>query len=346
MLADGMRLEGTLLGPETTAVGWLAANTAVVGFQEMVTDPAYRDRILAFTYPEVGNVGVAEAFSESSRVQIAGLVVKVLSQCRSHHLSEDDFGSILARGAVPCLTGVDTRALAVHVREEGEMPAAIAPAGSDADEVRASLRSLERPCFKPSGEPAVPAGASGVEVAVINLGIRRSQLAQLGRCCAPVLHPYDAGAEAVLGGGPAGVFVSDGPGGVLPPEETVATVRALRGRVPLMGCGLGHVAIGMALGCQAGLLPRGHHGANCPIRNTQDGRVEVTQQRHTVVLERDSVLENPEVQLVWENMNDGTVEGIRAADGSAMGLQPILAAPRADLVNAHIKEFVAGLCGQ
>jgi len=168
-------------------------------------------------------------------------------------------------------------------------------------------------------------------------------VAQLSACSAPVLHPHDADADSVVAGEPAGVFVSDGPAGGLPPEHIVQTIRALLGKVPVMGCGLGHVALGMALGCDVTFLKRGHHGANYPVRNLMDGRVEVTQQRHTVVLERESVQGSPEVELLWENINDGTVEGIRRPDGSAVGLQAILAAPQVGLVNAQIRQFIDAL---
>ncbi len=343
LLADGTRLEGEVTGPVRTAMGWVAANTGVVGFQEMVTDPAYKSRILAFTYPEIGNVGVTGAFSESPGVQIGGLVVKVLSGCSSHYRAEGAFADMLADAGAPCLVDVDTRGLAVHLREEGEMAAAIVPEGADLQEALATLSGLERPAFEPTDPSAPGPAASDLRLAVLDLGIRRSQLAQLSACSAPVLHPYDADADSVLAGGPAGVFVSDGPAGGLPSEHVVQTIRALLGKVPVMGCGLGHVALGMALGCDVTFLKRGHHGANYPVRNLMDGRVEVTQQRHTVVLERESVQGSPEVELLWENINDGTVEGIRRPDGSAVGLQAILAAPQVGLVNAQIRQFIDAL---
>jgi len=345
LLADGMRLDGKLAGSSRKAIGWVAANTSVVGFQEMATDPAYKGRILVFTYPEVGNVGTAARFAESSRVQVAGLVVKVLSEYRSHYLSEDSLQNTLAGADVPCLTGVDTRGLAVHVREYGEMAAAIAPIDADADRLREELAALEWPEFEPTEAPSVPAGGSNVRVAVLNLGARNSQLCQLASCASLKVFPHDAPARALLGCKPAGVFISDGPGGVLPPQQSVKAVKALVGKVPVLGCGLGHVALGMALGAEPMFLKRGHHGANYPVRNIADGAVEVTQQRHTVVLERKSVEDSPELELLWENINDATVEGIRAADGSAVGLQSILAAPQPGMVNAHVREFVESLGG-
>ena len=343
LLADGMRLDGVLAGAAKTALGWLVANTAVVGFQEMATDPAYKDRVLAFTYPEVGNVGITKSFSESARLQVAGLVVKVLSEYRSHYLSEDSLENMLKRGGVPCLTGVDTRGLAVHMREHGEMPAAIAPAETNPDELRKRLVSLPRPEFKPTEGPVPQAGDSHKRVATINLGVRNSTVRQLNLCCRTTVLPYNADAKTVLSSARQGVFVSDGPGGVLPPEETVATIKALVGRVPLLACGLGHVALGVALGCKAVFLKRGHHGANYPVRNVEHGRVEVTEQRHTVMLDRTSVTENPKVKLLCENINDSTAEGVRAADGAAIGLQSTLAPAQAGMVNPYIKQFVDSL---
>jgi len=346
LLADGLRLDGVLEGPRKSVVGWLTANTAVVGFPEMTTDPAYAGHILAFTYPEIGNVGMAAAFAESARIQVAGLVVRVLSEHTSHYLAEESLRDALARAGVPCLTGIDTRALAVHMRTEGEMPAAIAPAEAEPDRLAPALESAARPSFRPPQAPSMPAGGSGPKVAVLDLGIRRSTLAQLCRCCSPVLYPCDADAATITEGEPAGVIVSDGPCAALPPGQTVETIGKLLGTVPVLGCGLGHVALGMALGCAPTTLRRGHHGANYPVRNLVDGSLEITHQRHSTALDRLSVENAPGVEVLWENVNDCTVEGIRGADGLAVGLQPLLAAPLPGGVNPHIRRFVEGLRGR
>ena len=343
LLADGTRLDGQWVGAPQTVVGWVAANTAVVGFQEMVTDAAYKGRLLAFTYPEIGNVGVTAAFAESGRLQVAGLVVKVLSAFTSHYRCEGSLDRLLADGGAGCLTDVDTRGLAVHLREHGEMPGAIAPADTDAEALGAQLDALDRPTFAPPASPPAPDAHDGPVVAVIDLGIRRSQLAQLGRCARPVVFGHDADVRGILDAKPAGVFVSDGPGDVLPPDDTVTTLGDLVGRVPVLACGLGHVALGVALGGKATFLKRGHHGANCPVRHLPDGSAEVTQQRHTVALDRDSVGASAKVDLVCEHINDQSVEGIRTPDGTASGWQAILAAPHPAAVNAHIAEFIEGL---
>ena len=350
LLADGFRLDGKLFGAAETgsasATGWLAANTAVVGFQEMATDPAYRGRILAFTYPEIGNVGMTGGASESPQFQTAALVVKVLCERSSHYLAEAEFRDALRDAGVPCLWNVDTRALAVHLRTEGEMAAAIAPADCDTKKLKKDLAKLERPAFEAPADPPVEAAGSGAKVAVINLGVRRSTLQQLNSCCAPTLVPWDADADAVTKASPAGVLISDGPGGVEPPAETVETVRKLLGRVPILGVGLGHVVLGSALGCAPQFLKRGHHGANYPIRNLVDGSLQVTVQRHTALLERDSVESSKEAEVLWENINDATVEGIRSADGSAVGIQVVPAAPHPGAVNAHLRTFANRLAGK
>jgi len=343
VLADGTALEGEFIGPEKTAMGLPAANTAVVGFQEMITDPVYKGRILVFTYPEVGNVGVTAAFSESSRVQPAAVVVKVLSEYRSHYLSEDSLENLLARDGVPCLTGVDTRGLAIHLRDKGELPAAVAPAGADREKVRRTLAQMQRPEFKPCDPPTVPAGKGSPIVAVIDLGIRNSLLRQLTALSTVKLFPHDVDGRTILKSKPAAVFISDGPSNVLPPERTVETIKGLLGEVPILACGLGHVALGVALGGHAIFLKRGHHGANYPVKNLETARVEVTEQRHSVCLDRESIVADGRVKLLWENLNDSTVEGILAADAPAIGLQVTLASPDGTRPNPHIQEFIESL---
>jgi carbamoyl-phosphate synthase small subunit len=345
LLADGMRLNGKLAGSWKSATGYIAANTSVVGFQELITDPSYKGGILAFTYPEIGNVGITEKFSESDVCQPAGLVVKALSEFYSHYLSEDSLLKLLMKHETPCLTDIDTRALAVHLRDAGEMPAAISPADGDPDVLRATLIKMQRVEYK--GPARMPEGiqGSGPAVAVINLGMRNSELRQLSLCCTPNLFSYDADAAAILAAKPAGVLVSDGPGLGLPPQPTIVTLKGLLGRVPILACGLGCVALGVALGCSITFLRRGHHGDNYPVRNIKDGSFELTHQRHSLVLERRSVDENPNVALLYENIDDGSVEGIHSSDGSALGIQAVFAAPRPGEVNPHIMNFIGSLAG-
>ncbi|MFP4028017.1 MAG: carbamoyl phosphate synthase small subunit [Candidatus Brocadiia bacterium] len=350
ILADGTKLEGEFVtDPKenpTVAVGWVAANTAIVGFQEMATDPAYRERILAFTYPEIGNVGITDDAFESDSFQIAGLIVKVLSDLPSHYRSQGNFGDALAEQKIPCLVDVDTRALAVHLRTEGEMPAAIVTPDADEADVTTQLADMARPDFQPPKHVSETEEGSDPRVSVLDLGLRRSTLQQLARCCNPSPIPWDSAPDDILESEPDGVLVSDGPGGSLPADQTIETLRELRGRVPLYGWGLGHVALGMALGCEPTFLKRGHHGANYPIRNVVDGSLEIAVQRHTVLLDRESVESCENAEVLWENLNDETVEGIRSADGSIVGMQVLPVPPHPDGVNPHMQSFVDRLAGK
>jgi carbamoyl-phosphate synthase small subunit len=345
LLADGMRLNGRLVGARKSAMGYVAANTAVVGFQELITDPSYKGSILAFTYPEIGNVGITEQFAESDACQPAGVVVKCLSEFYSHYRSEGSLLSLLVKHETPCLTDIDTRALAVHLREAGEMPALISPADADPDSLRAALLKTARAEFEGPARSSNRIQGNGPAVAVINLGMRNSELRQLSLCCAPSMFSCDSNAAAVLAAKPAGVLVSDGPCLGLPPQQTISTLKGLLGCIPILACGLGCAALGAALGCEITFLRRGHHGANYPVRNTRDGSIELTQQRHSVLLERRSVDENPGVTLLYENVDDGSVEGICSTDGSALGIQAVFAAAKPGDVNPHIMDFIKSLVG-
>ena len=340
LLSDGLRLDGPLRGAAKTAMGYLVVNTGVVGFQEMATDPAYKGGILALTYPEICNVGVTEAFAESPQIQPAAMVVKVLSETESHYLAEGSLDGALSKAGVPCLTGIDTRALAVHLREKGEMPAAVAPADADPDDLAKKLSALARPEYEPSEAVDIGDGKTQPTVAVINLGVRRSLLEQLARHARVQVFAHDASAKDILSAKPAGEVVSDGPFDALPPQKTVEMLGELLGALPVLGCGLGHVALGAALGCEPIRLSKGHHGANYPVRNSQSGKVVLTQQRHTTVLDRQSVETSKLAQLTWQNIQDGSVEGIATEDGRAVGFQDMLAAPAPGATNPHLEEFI------
>ncbi len=340
LLSDGTKFAGELEGDFSPVTGWLTANTAVVGFQQMLTDPAYRNTLLAFTYPEVGNVGVSDVFSESQGVQPGGIVVRELCQSPSHYRAESGLPDMLSSSGVPCLTGIDTRGLAVHLRKEGEMPAAIASAEFDEKELIKTLANVKRPQWEKTNTTELNAHKSGPDVAVINLGMRSSFTKQLCQCCNPIPFPYDATPDMISKQDPDAVIVTDGPSFNYPPAETVETIKKIAGHTPLLACGLGNTALGLAMGAKMDFFGRGHHGANYPVRRLSDGKIQTTRQQHSVVLNRKSVEKCGNLNVSMLNVNDGSVEGVMSGDGSAIGYQALLSMEGRNNINPHILNFI------
>ncbi len=340
LLADGEKLHGELLCHTATATGYLAVNNAVVGFQQMLTDPCYQKTLLAFTYPEVGNVGMSADFSESNGIQPNALIVRELCRNPNHYRAEAGLLDLLSNSEVPCLTGIDTRWLAVHLREKGEMPAAVASLEADEQELAEQLEKMQRPAWSEPEKIKMPANQDAPKVAVINLGIRRSFAEQLNRCCNPILFPYNTTKQEIMKCSPDAVIVSDGPSLNYPPEETVKLIKNLAGATPLLACGLGNVALGLAMGAKMDFFKRGHHGVNYPVRRMTDGKIETTLQYHSIVLNKKSVERCEHIEISHENVNDQTVEGIRTTDGSATGYQPTLPKLGRDNINPHITDFI------
>jgi len=343
LLSDGTKFAGELEGAASPVTGWLTANTAVVGFQEMLTDPVYQNTLLAFTYPEVGNVGVTKIFSESQSIQPKGLIVRELCKSPSHYRAEGGFEEMLSGSGVPCLTGVDTRGLAVHLRKAGEMPAVIAPAGFDERALIKQLANEERPQWEKIDSPAMQAPENAPEVAVIDLGMRSSFAKQLCRCCKPARFSHDAVPDVILKNDPGAVIVTDGPSFNYPPQETVETIKNVCGRLPLLACGLGNIALGLAMGAKMTFLERGHHGANYPVRRLSDGKIETTRQQHSVILDRKSVEKCGNLNVSMLNVNDASVEGVMSEDGSAIGYQALLPVAGRSDTNRHLLDFIESI---
>ncbi len=343
LLADGTKLEGELRGGyDSPVTGWLTANTGVVGFTQMLTDPVYHKVLLSFTYPEIGNTGVERASLESEDIQPNALIVREVCSYPSHYRSEQGLLDFLNDSNTVCLSGVDTRWLAVHLRMKGEMPALIASEKHEQEEadLLEKISDLQRPAWeKIRGKASPPQSNDSPNIVLIDLGMRNSFAGQISRCCQPTILQSNATPDTVWEQNPEALIVTDGPAFSHPPHGIVETLKSLTGRLPILACGLGSAALGMAMGCKVEYLQRGHHGANYPVRNIKDNSLENTQQRHSVVLNRGSVEDSENVELAFANVNDGSVEGIRTCDGSALGYQPLLSPRGKDGINSHILDF-------
>ncbi len=348
-LADGRRFHGYAAAGDGTALGEVVFNTSMFGYQEMLTDPSYGGQILVLTAPHIGNVGINAGDRESERVWAEGLIVPDLSPAPSNWRATAPLVEHLSAMGVPAAWGFDTRALVLHLREKGALPGALVCGGADPEAEAAALAASARPTdgcdltrdaactavstwaeapWRPPGSaPNVGPVSSGPRapdpgprIVVLDCGAKASILRQLvGAGAEVVVVPPDTGAAEIMALRPAGVVVTNGPGDPAAVAGIPATIAELLGRVPLLGICLGHQLLARALGGRTFKLRFGHHGANHPVRDEASGGVWITSQNHNYAVEPGSLPER--VRISMTNLTDGSVEGIRADDVRAEGIQ-------------------------
>lgn len=336
VLRDGAEFEGELVGaaPEPdgegrrVASGELVFNTALTGYQEVITDPSYAGQVITFTYPHIGNYGVSAIDDESPRPYCRGVVVRDLPGRYSSWRAEQGLDEFLRRHGVPGIAGVDTRRLTRHIREAGALPGAFGPvADGGVEAVRQAAAEavptdgLDLVAGVTTAEPYVVGEPDGPYfVVAYDFGIKRSILRRLAAAgCRVEVVPAATIAEDVLARRPDGVFLSNGPGdpdGVVGAREQVA---AVIGEVPVFGVCLGHQILGLALRGRTFKLPFGHHGGNHPVEHVATGRVEITSQNHNYAVDPDSI--PARVEVTHRNLNDGVCEGFRLLDEPVVGVQ-------------------------
>lgn len=349
--ADGQVFRGWSVGASGAAVGEVVFNTAMSGYQEVFTDPSYAGQIVVMTAPHIGNYGVTELDSQAGRPAASGVVMRSYSHRFSNWRAEGDLSGFLRRHGMVAVTGVDTRRLTRHIREQGAMPAAVGD-GVSVDrltELAASappMAGQDLASGVSTSEPyTVPArGASRGKVVAIDLGIKRDIVEQLAaRGLEVEVMPSAATAAEVLAAGPDGVFLSNGPGDPEPLGQVIAALRGVLGKVPVFGICLGQQVMGLALGARTYKLAFGHHGGNHPVRRLADGKVEITSQNHGFAVDLWSLTDRSApgreglataqmlpgevesdfgaVTPTHQNLNDGTLEGMECRDVPAFSVQ-------------------------
>jgi carbamoyl-phosphate synthase small subunit len=333
VLRDGRVFRGRALGAIGETSGEVIFNTAMTGYQEILTDPSYRGQIVTMTYPMIGNYGINEEDVESHRPWANGLIVKEASACPSSWRGRVSLDDYLRAHDLVGLQAIDTRALTRHLRDAGAQDGIVSSVDLDVARLREKARALpglvgrdlvaEVTAAEPftwktgawdlaKGYPPAPAGR--FNVVAFDAGIKFNILRQLRTAgCEVTVVPASTPAEAVLEYRPDGVFLSNGPGDPEGVPYLIDSVRALIGRVPILGICLGHQIIGLAAGGQTYKLPFGHHGANHPVKDLATGRVEITAQNHGFAVDPAS-LAGRGWQPSHLNLNDGTCEGLRHAE--------------------------------
>ncbi len=326
VLRDGEVFEGEMLGAtDTVATGEVVFNTALSGYQEIVTDPSYAGQMITFTYPHIGNYGTNAEDDEAAAPACRGVIVRDLARRASNWRSTESLPEFLIRHRIPVITGIDTRRLTRHLREHGAVPgafgtdeaavraAAAASTSTDGSDLAATVTTAEPYSY---GDPDAP-----FHVVAYDFGIKRTILRHLASAgCYIDVVPASTSTADVLARAPEGIFLSNGPGD---PAAVVGAADAVRGLVgsgvPIFGICLGHQILGHALGGATFKLPFGHHGGNHPVQHVASGSVEITSQNHNYAVDPDSL--DRAVEITHVNLNDGVCEGLRVSGEPIFSVQ-------------------------
>lgn len=340
-LADGSIFRGESIGARGTTSGEVVFNTAMTGYQEILTDPSYTRQIVTLTYPHIGNTGINPEDVESDRIRADGLIIRDLPMLASNWRSTQTLTEYLVASNIVAIAGVDTRRLTRLLRNKGSQGGAIV-AGPDATEEQALALAREFPGIK-GMDLASTAGctekgtwtqsawtlAEGYgeapetryRVVAYDYGIKYNILRLLvSRGCEVTLVPAATPADEVLAMKPDGIFLSNGPGDPEPCGYAIEAIKTfIDNKVPVFGICLGHQLLGLAVGGRSMKMKFGHHGANHPVQNLRDGTVVITSQNHGFAVDEDSLPDN--VEVTHKSLFDGSLQGIRLKDAPAFSFQ-------------------------
>jgi carbamoyl-phosphate synthase small subunit len=318
-LEDGRVFRGRSWGADGCSVGEMVFNTSMSGYQEVLTDPSYAGQIVCMTYPLIGNYGVNDEDSESSRPWVEGFVVREASRVASNWRSNESLSDYLKRWNIVAIDHIDTRALVRHIRDKGAMRACLSSVDSNVDRVIEKAResppmeNRELASVVTTKQPyEFPAqGAERFHVVCYDFGVKTNSLRELAHAgCRVTVVPASTPANEVLAMKPDGIFLSNGPGDPASMTKEVEEVKRLaQSGTPTFGICFGHQLLGRAFGGQTFKLMFGHRGGNQPVKDFRDGHVEITSHNHGFAVKAETL--PPEVEVTHINLNDQCVEGMR-----------------------------------
>lgn len=332
LLADGTLFHGKALGKIGTNGGEICFNTGMTGYQEIYTDPSYSGQVIVNTNSHIGNYGVMpEVESESSKIQISGMVCNEFSPIASRQTTEISLQTFFEKEGIVGIYGVDTRALVRHMRKKGAMNCIISSEIFDKDELQKkldeipSMEGLEL-SSRVSTKEIYELGSDDAQfqIAVLDLGVKKSILENFAsRGCKLKVFPAKTPFEDIMQTNPDGFFVSNGPGDPSVMDYAVETVsKMVASDKPVFGICLGHQILSQTCGLSTYKMHNGHRGLNHPVKNLMTGKSEVTSQNHGFAVKLEDINQNSDkVELTHINLNDNTVEGIRIKGKKAFSVQ-------------------------
>ena len=345
LLADGTQFAGRSIGADGMSVGEVVFNTAMTGYQEILTDPSYARQLVTLTYPHIGNVGVNAEDEESSAIHAGGLIIRDLPFVHSNFRAQESLDHYLTRAGVVGIADIDTRKLTRILRDKGAQ-AGVIIAGEDScsDAGIASAEEaldqfpglagmdLAREVTTPEsypwtqgawalGEGHVEHNESRFHVVAYDFGVKRNILRMLAeRGCRLTVVPAETPASDVLAMNPDGVFLSNGPGDPEPCNYAIEAIRQiLEAKIPVFGICLGHQLLGLASGAKTIKMKFGHHGANHPVQDIETGEVLITSQNHGFTIDESTLPSN--LTMTHRSLFDQSLQGISRTDTSAFSFQ-------------------------
>jgi carbamoyl-phosphate synthase small subunit len=340
VLADGSVFRGCAIGAEGSTIGEVVFNTAMTGYQEILTDPSYAGQIVTLTYPHIGNTGANPEDEESRDVHAAGLIIRDLPLAASSWRLKEDLPAYLKRHKLVAIGNVDTRRLTRLLRSKGAQNGCIQAGAIDekaalaAAKAAPSMAGLDLARTVSIGKPYdwngslwalgtgyKPDGAMRYHVVAYDYGMKHNILRNLAeRGCKVTVLPATATAKEVLALKPDGVFLSNGPGDPEPCDYAISAIRDIIGTdIPVFGICLGHQLLGLATGAKTVKMKFGHHGANHPVQDLATGRVFITSQNHGFAVDEKSLPAN--VKATHRSLFDGSLQGIELTDHPAYSFQ-------------------------
>ena len=331
-LEDGTTFSGKSIGVDSHSVGEVVFNTAMTGYQEIITDPSYHKQIVTLTYPHIGNTGTNDEDNESSNSFCSGLVIRESSPISSNWRNKDSLEEFLKKNNVVGISGIDTRKLTNHLRNFGSMNACLSANGMSNDEALTKAESFsglagmdlakevttQTPYeFKPKTQSV----NNQYHVVAMDFGVKTNILNLLSdRGCKITVVPAQSSFDEVMSYDPDGVFLSNGPGDPEPCDYAIACIKEmLRLNIPIFGICLGHQLLALASGARTEKMKFGHHGANHPVIDTKSGVVYITSQNHGFTVNEKTVPD--QVTITHKSLFDHSIQGIELKDKNAFSFQ-------------------------